>query len=476
MLVVLAGHLLVAGEWGTPGSSFGAAAASAEASAAGTSPQVVAWLQASVVPFASLDLGCGCDDLRPLMDGLGEARIVGLGEATHGTSEFHLFRARLVECLAAERGFTLLAMESGWSEVEAVATSLRTAEGDPAEWLYLLDWYNTEEILSLFEWVQRRNQEPGVAPVSVVGLDMQYQASLIDGLLTYVAEAQPADLDAVRRDLEYFRRYVHNPQTELRAPLYSSAGAEVRERCVGGLLSIRDRLVSSRQAYETASGLEAFARALRTIDLMRQAEQLFGEPALGNQIALRDRFMAENAAWLLEQAEPEAKMIVWAHNGHVSAEANVLSAEDVELFGDPAGTEWLSLGGHLKAMYGEAYMAVGFAFHHGSFNAHGLDTTTGAMTWRRAFTLEAPAPGSFEATLTLAGIPRFYLDLRRAAAAPDVGAWFSAPHRITSFGAAYITNDPLSNAGEIVLPAAYDVLVYFDATTPSALRSPWGRQ
>jgi erythromycin esterase len=361
-------------------------------------------------------------------------------------------------------------MESGWSEVDALDATLQTGVGDPGERLYALDWYNTGEVLDLMNWIQEYNQTIDAANVHLLGLDMQYVGSLVEELLAYVAAAGPSDLEAVRADLECFTRNVHNPQAEPNAPLYSRAGPEVRERCLTGLLSLHNRLAAGQQAYEAASSPEAFARALRTAVMLQEAEELLAEPVVGGQIALRDRFMAENAAWLLEQAGPGAKMILWAHNGHVSAATSIQDEEEAAMLGVPAGTEYLPLGARLQAMYGDAYRAVGFAFGHGSFNAYGMNTATGAMTGRQVFTIESPVPGSFEATFSLAGLPQFYLDLGRAAADPQVGAWFSAPGRVTNFGAGYITDAPLMNTEEIVLPEAYAFLVYFEATTPSRLR------
>src|SRR6185503_19340611 len=115
--------------------------------------------------------------------------------------------------------------------------------------------------------------------------------------------------------------------------------------------------------------------------------------------AVRDRAMADNLRWIAEVAEPGARIVAWAHNGHV---ANAVTF-----------TPWM--GSHLEKELGDAYLPIGFLFHHGSFQA--IDYT-GSRRGLTEFTLGPPRPGTIEDTFGRAGWPLAVLDLRR----PPAGA------------------------------------------------------
>ncbi|MBI4907374.1 MAG: erythromycin esterase family protein [Acidobacteria bacterium] len=132
------------------------------------------WIKQSAIPFRSPNAGTPSDDLAPLRNLIGNARVVGLGEATHGTSEFFRMKHRLLEYLATNMGFTIFSIEASMPESYRVNDYVLTGRGDPKALLkgmYFWTW-NTQEVLDMIEWMRQFNAS-GKGRVQFTGYDMQ---------------------------------------------------------------------------------------------------------------------------------------------------------------------------------------------------------------------------------------------------------------------------------------------------------------
>jgi erythromycin esterase-like protein len=151
----------------------------------------------------------------------------------------------------------------------------------------------------------------------------------------------------------------------------------------------------------------------------------------------RDRSMADNVKWILDQ-NPNAKIVLWAHNGHVAT----------------SGFSYETMGTALRRMYGQDMVIMGFAFNQGSFQA--IQQGGGGL---RSFTVPPTRPGTLDSTLAAAGIPLFALDLRKAP------AWFREARASRQIGAVYPDGQPFAFLGNIVPAEAYDAVLFVEATT-----------
>jgi erythromycin esterase len=147
--------------------------------------------------------------------------------------------------------------------------------------------------------------------------------------------------------------------------------------------------------------------------------------------------MAENVTWILDHSPKSSKVVLWAHNGHVARSPEV------------------TMGSHLSKRYGAEMVVVGFAAHEGRYTAvrmgRGLSD---------ANELKPPRPGSLEARLHQTGLPRLILDLRRASRDTEESSWLRRPHDFRTIGALAMDHQ----FSPIVVPDAFDVLIYFDRT------------
>jgi erythromycin esterase len=398
---------------------------------------VVAAIRAAAIPLTTVEAGHGFRDMERLKPAVGDARIVGLGEATHGSREFFQLKHRMLEFLVSEMGFSVFAIEANWPEALAVDEYVVTGRGDPAKalaGLYFWTW-NTEEVLDLIRWMRRWNEDASHArKVRFAGLDMQVAEVAARAVQSFLAKqgAWSAAWD------EGFG-ILTTP--DLR-DTWSSLKEERRAAASKAVSDVRDALQKQRPAGDAGAARDEWGLARQHLRIVEQFEQMHQ----GNPFDARERSMAENAAWVLEHAGPGARMILWAHNAHVSHGA------DVGGVGRP-------MGAGLAARFGKDYLSVGFAFDSGSFQAV---PPKGPL---RTFTVTSAPPGSADAALAATGLPLFALDLRALPAGSPAGDWIRVPRRTRSIGAVYDDSAPDKVFLREVLPEHHDVLLFVARTT-----------
>jgi erythromycin esterase-like protein len=169
-----------------------------------------------------------------------------------------------------------------------------------------------------------------------------------------------------------------------------------------------------------------------------------------NQVT-RDRSMADNIKWILDHS-PDAKMVVWAHNGHVQT----------------SGLGYRAMGADLRQMFPNQMVVMGFSFNQGSFQAR--SQSTGEL---KNFTVPPAPEGSLDATLASAGIPRLALDLRQTPKTGAVADWFNATHQTRSIGAVYPEDSPFAFLANFKAPEAFDAILFVADTTFAHKNPGW---
>ena len=168
---------------------------------------VVGWIKSQAVPLKTVAAGNGFADMAPLKKMIGDARIVALGEATHGTREFFQLKHRMLEFLATEMGFTIFSIEANMPEAYRINDYVLTGAGDPAELLrgmYFWTW-DTEEVLELIRWMRRYN-EAGKGKLEFTGFDMQTPTVAMRIVQDFVAAREPGYAATIVEAAELTRR------------------------------------------------------------------------------------------------------------------------------------------------------------------------------------------------------------------------------------------------------------------------------
>jgi erythromycin esterase len=407
---------------------------------AGERSAVVRDLGRHALPFDTVLAGSGYDDLAPLDRLIGDARIVALGEASHGTAEIFQMKHRLLQYLVEKKGFTVFAIEGNWLEAQAADRFIKTGEGSATAALAKMHFWTwrTEEVRALIDWMRAYNTTRGDYPVlSFAGFDMQSAAQPIERVTDFLACTGVVDACAVRRLYDGVKKLEEKSETAI------SAGELTRLRnCAAQALDLID---AQREALIAASTLEDYRAARQAAQIVCQFTRMHA----GVAWAERDAAMAENVRWLLEEAYPGQKIVLWAHNGHVAA-------------GPIVGDK--SMGNHLRERYDDQMVVIGFALHHGEVRAKRL--AGGRFQPGRPVALPlAPAQKtSLEALFFETGLPRFILDLRGIVESSALDIWLAKarPHRSIGSG-----HDPDRDTAyvHVSLRAAYDAMIFIAEST-----------
>ncbi|WP_223648914.1 erythromycin esterase family protein [Hymenobacter psoromatis] len=376
-------------------------------------PADIARLNQQITPITAVRAGSGFADLAPLAPIVASARVVGLGECTHGTHEVFQLKYRLLEYLVTQQGFNTLALEVDYGWGETLNEYIQTGAGDSltvrkAAGFHIWD---TTEFWDMVEWIRAYNKQHA-AKIRYVGIDMQDSEPNLLRLEHFATERADTVL----------QRQVRNLGT------YYSASSKASGNSKQRLLRLSDELVLHLQAVAAPAAIQQHGQVLR----QRATEMNFWG---------RDQAMASNIAWVLQQ-EPTAKVVVWAHNDHIRRDE-----------------DQLRMGQCLTKQLGSAYVAVGFATGHGTASVFNPDGTAHALV------LAPPIPNSFEMWLDQAALPNYFLNLR-SAAAPD--KWLTTRRKFRAIGH---NERPGGANGQFAwyppLPKAFDVLFYLHETSAS---------
>ncbi|MET9427037.1 erythromycin esterase family protein [Streptomyces sp. NPDC003036] len=364
---------------------------------------IARWLIEHARPLDTLTPGAPTEDLKPLGEALRGTRIVGLGESTHGTCEFFRLKHRIVEFLVREEGFTTLAMEASQSAGRALDAYVRHGIGDPERLVARLGFWTwrTREMVDLVEWLRAYNRDlPEERRIRFAGTDPQRCADSVETVTAFLRRRAPERAEDARA-LEVLAQARPGSRPDPDQALLRRA-----EEVAGFLADHRE---ASGPEDEVDEALEHAQILVRAADLVtRSFTPLAGEDSV---LAVRDRYMAEAVARLVDNA-PEARVMVWAHNGHIAK--------------GTYGEQVPALGSWLWERYGDAYYALALLFGKGSFLARRGDDLQGPPVRHRIGT----GFRSLEATFASAVRGDYYADLRA-----DAAPWLHTPQVQRSFGA-----------------------------------------
>jgi len=295
-------------------------------------------------------------DFDPVLDRARSARVVMLGEASHGTHEYYRLREQLTRRLIAEAGFSFVAVEGDWPDCARVDDSVRFHPGGPADPLSALErferwptwmWSNAE-VVRFCRWLRAWNvEQPAPLRAGFHGLDVYSLWESMQAIFDYLGEEDPQALEAAQEAYRCFEPYGGDPQEYGRASRFVPGRCE--DEVVRLLTRTRERAArdgagrfSAWQNAEVVAGAERYYRAM-----------MGGGPQSWN---IRDTHMADTLDRLMAQYGPQAKGIVWAHNSHI---------------GDSRATDMtesglLNLGRLGRERYGDTdVLLVGFGSYQG---------------------------------------------------------------------------------------------------------------
>jgi erythromycin esterase-like protein len=395
----------------------------------------------------------GLDDpaFGALFDRFADARIVLLGEASHGTSEYYRARAAITRRLIEAHGFTIVAVEADWPDAAAIDRHVRhkpPREAGPAfqrfpTWM----WRNTD-VDAFVGWLRAHNlSRPADARAGFYGLDLYNLGGSIRAVIDYLDRVDPEAAAVARERYACLAPWQADPAGYGRMAL-----TEGFARCEAAVVAMLRDLFAHRLDHEVADR-EDFLDAAQNARLVASAEAYYRVMYYGSAESwnLRDTHMFETLELLLQAKGPRSKAVVWAHNSHIG------DARFTEMGGT---RDELNIGQLCREHYGEEARLIGFGTHKGTVAA--ATDWDGPMEVKR---VNPSRPDSYERLCHDSGVPSFLLDLREGMNEAARGALME-PRLERFIGVIYRPDtERWSHYSAAILPRQLDAWVWFDETS-----------
>lgn len=387
--------------------------------------------------------------LEGLLERIGDARLVLIGEASHGTSEFYVARERITRALIEHKGFNFVSIEGDWPDAARVDHYVRHAEYPPGEWTAFArfpTWmWRNEETLDFVEWLRARNAEiPFDQRVAFHGLDLYSLYSSINEVLSYLDQVDPETAAVARQCYECLEPYRHEPAN------YARAALSPRFRnCEPDVLRMLSDLYEQKAKLQARDGTRFF-NAMQNARLIANAEEYYRTMLFDTHSAwnLRDTHMFETLETLLDHYGENSRGIVWAHNSHVgNSDATDMSRRDE-----------FNIGQLCRAGFGSKMYNIGFGTYTG--------TVAAAHDWGDPMEVKQVRPSledSYEFLCHQSGVPRFTLPLRGGD--PSLVEALQKPRLERAIGVIYRPQtERQSHYFRACLPDQFDEYIWFDTS------------
>ncbi|MFG2861708.1 erythromycin esterase family protein [Streptomyces sioyaensis] len=316
------------------------------------------WFRGHAATLNTLDPHQPVDDLEPLREIVGSARVVAVGEKAHFVEEFSRARQRVLRFLAERCGFTVLALEFGFSEAFRLEPWLQ-GEGDDAGLAKVsaaaADWGAAD----LMHWLRHHNRTSG-HPLRFAGIDVPEAGGqlrpALDPVADYLREVDPESLPLLDTVLEISDRFLEGSGSgAAAAPAWARLDPAEQNALTAALARLLLRLRGAEPLYVRRSSQRRFDIARRRVEaachtdyMFHAMDALLSGRGSGADLSVREIYMAESVRWHLDRAAPGTRMVLVSHNAHIQ--------KTPASFGGPLTA--LPMGHHLQRMLGEDYRSV----------------------------------------------------------------------------------------------------------------------
>lgn len=412
----------------------------------GIEPEVIQSIRQWAYPMESKA------DLEPLFRRIGDARIVMLGEASHGTHEYYTWRSHITKRLIREKGFTCIAVEGDWPDCYRVNRFIKGYDAESKSAFHVLHAFNrwptwmwaNWEMVALADWLKAHNEGlPSQKKAGFYGLDVYSLWESMDSIMRYLEKTDPAALKVAEEAYMCFEPYRQEEGSG-----YARASQFVPELCenevVHLLKEVRQKMPGYNSDPENVFSTEQNALVAVHAEKYYRA-MIKGGPHSWN---VRDRHMADTLDRLLKFHGPQSKIIVWEHNTHIGdARATDMTEDGMYNIGELA-----------RVAYGEKEVVlVGFGSYAG--------TVMAARSWgapMKQMTMPPARKGSWEYYLNRAGSENKLL-LMEDFARNETLMENHLGHR--AIGVVYNADyEQYGNYVPTIVPLRYDAFIYLNQT------------
>lgn len=413
------------------------------------SPALVAALGRFAEPLPSLD---DPEAFGKVFERFADARVVLLGEATHGSSEFYRARAAITRRLIEHHGFTIVAVEADWPDAARIDDYVRHQAARPhlgdsfvrfPTWM----WRNTET-LAFADWLRAHNKgRPAQEQASFHGLDIYSLSESMHAVLSYLDREDPAAALRARARYACLTPWQADPAQYGRAVAHGQ-----RASCEDGVIDQLQELLTRRLEL-LRSDREGWFDALQNARIVRAAERYYRAMYEGAAESwnLRDRHMFQTLQALLANRGDQARAVVWAHNSHIGNAAATAMGWRGEF----------NIGELCRMAHGDEAVMIGFGTNRGVVAA--------ASDWGGPMERKTITPArvdSYEGAFARVGVSPSLTDWRLRTN-PALRELLGTPMLERAIGVVYRPEtEYASHYFQAVLAEQFDAWIWFDRTTP----------
>ncbi len=401
----------------------------------------IKWFEERVSVLKSVDAdNDDFSDLEALQKSFQDTKIIAMGESTHGTSEFFRLKHRMLAYCVENLGVRVFAMEGNMLTVENINQYVLGAPGNAKESMrgIFMVWYN-EEVREMIDWVRNYNLIHEGDEIAFVGYDIQEITQPIDSLLSFLFEMDPILLAQVEKAL-----------TDLRAngSQYYYVSDSVKEAWLRDANLVYELVQKSSQNWS----VEDRTKLIWGFQYANLIRQFANNLHKGHLSFYRDEAMAENIIWFMEELYPQKRMMVWAHDYHISRGDHPDNQLNIY--------NGLSMGRYLSNKYGNQYKAFAINTYEGAYR--------GMVSYSNFKQIGCPLYPAPEGTLDHAlheltlqrGSIGLFLDLAGA----RNEKWFTGPQPLRF---ANHVNIEYGYWTRYSIPFQFDGLFFIDRTSPA---------
>jgi len=379
------------------------------------------------------------DDQKAMLNKFFNSRkIVGLGDATHGTSEFYSKKAELIKYLVTDLNYKVVVIEGYLTDTDVMNNYVMYGEGDIYRAIISIGfqiWY-THEIYDFVEWLRIYNQDlPDDEKVRFYGCDMQAPQTTAKKLKIFLQEKGVLN-ESLTEGLDWM-------MTTRAANKLSKEDKKLIKSTVYEL-----DLAFANIPAEKLKNQELILRYKRLLHQFEEYHFANGGYSSSNK---RDKFMAENVSFIYTY-EGEKKTVVWAHNAHMAKK----SGQDK---GKPMGS-------HLSEEFGSDYYAVGFAFNSGTLLGYDMKSKKMAE-----IPLGEADENSVDHFFSKSSSPVFFLDFESVSKDDVIASYIYKKTTSRQIGAGYYEGQFNRNYKRHVISKSYDAVIFIRDTTPRQMLS-----
>ncbi|KAI1391593.1 erythromycin esterase-domain-containing protein [Hypoxylon trugodes] len=412
------------------------------------------------------------DVIKNCFNSFGDCKVLLIGDATHGTSEFYKMRAEITKFMIEQHGFNIVAIEADWAETEAIDRYVRhrpasknqasirsSAPGavEPPDCKHVFArfptwmWQN-EEVNEFVEWLRNHNKnkdEHDSDSVGFYGLDLYSLGASMHAVIEYLDKMDKSMAGVARERYGKLMEWADSPKEYGLETLVSSFQGYEAE-----VVDMLKSLLSKRHEYsQTVWNGEEFHSSEQNARVVKDAEQYYKAIFYGRHESwnLRDKHMFDALVHILDHRGESSKAVLWAHNSHVG---------DARASSKSWSRKELNIGQLCKEAFGTRALTIGCSTYWG--------TVAAAEQWdhdMRVMRVEPALPGSYEELMRATGIKNFVLNLQEGRCNKKLREALREERLQRFIGVIYEpATERQSHYSISILPEQYDSFIWFEET------------